>query len=41
MLTIATQAAGAARICKRGHLSYRGVEFHADRSEAQASAIDA
>ena len=41
MLTVAPQSAEAARICKAGHLYYGGSEFHADRSEAQASAIHA
>jgi hypothetical protein len=41
MLAIAPQASVAALICKDGHLHYGGSEFHADRSEATASAIDA
>ncbi|MBV9427314.1 MAG: hypothetical protein JO084_06305 [Bradyrhizobiaceae bacterium] len=41
MLLIAPEAADAARICKNGHLHYGGSAFHADRAEAQASAIDA
>lgn len=41
MLAIAPQAADAARICKGGHLYYGGSEFHAHRSEAEASAIHA
>jgi hypothetical protein len=41
MLAIGPQAADAARICTGGHLHYGGSEFHANRSEAAASAIDA
>jgi hypothetical protein len=41
MLAIAPQTAGAAVICVNGHLHYGGSEFHANRSEAAASAIDA
>lgn len=41
MLASLPQAADAALICKSGHLHYGGSEFHADRSEALASAIDA
>jgi hypothetical protein len=41
MLAIAPQTAHSARICKSGHLYYSGSEFRANRSEAQASAIDA
>jgi len=41
MLAMAPQAADAARICKGGRLYYSGSEFHADRSEAVASAVDA
>ncbi len=41
ILTIAPQSADGALICKSGHLYYGGSEFHANRSEARASAIDA
>lgn len=41
MLAIAPPAADAALICIDGHLHYGGSEFHANRSEAAASAIDA
>lgn len=41
MLAIAPQGADAALICKSGHLYYGGSEFHADRSQARASAIAA
>jgi hypothetical protein len=40
-LAIGPQTAHSALICKSGHLYYGGSEFHANRSEAQASAIDA
>ena len=41
MLSVAPHAADAARICKNGHFHYGGSAFHADRSQAQAGAIDA
>jgi hypothetical protein len=41
VLAIAPQTANAAPICKSGHLYYGGSEFHANRSKARASAIDA
>jgi hypothetical protein len=41
MLGLTPQAAEAARICKAGHIYYGGSEFHAHRSEAEASAIHA
>jgi hypothetical protein len=41
MLAIAPRAADAALICVGGHLHYGGSEFHANRSEAEASAINA
>ena len=40
-LAIAPQAAHSALICKSGHLHYGGSEFHTNRLEAEASAIDA
>jgi hypothetical protein len=41
ILAIAPQTAHSAPICKSGHLYYGGSEFHANRSEARASAVDA
>ena len=41
VLVLAPQAAEAARICKNGRLYYSGSDFHADRSEAVASAVEA
>ena len=41
MLAVAPRAADAALICVGGHLHYGGSEFHANRSEAEASAIEA
>ena len=41
MLGIASASAKPALICKDGHVHYGGSEFHANRLEAQASAIDA
>lgn len=41
ILAIAPRAAEAALICSGGHLHYGGSEFHASRSEATASAVEA
>jgi hypothetical protein len=41
MLGIALASAKPALICKNGHVHYGGSEFHANRLEAEASAIDA
>jgi hypothetical protein len=41
MLAMTPQTAYSALICKSGHLYYGGSEFHANRSEAEASAINA
>ena len=41
VLAIAPRTAHSARICKGGHLYYSGSEFQAQRSEAEASAIQA
>ena len=41
MLGIASVSAKPALICKDGHVHYGGSEFHANRFEAEASAIDA
>jgi hypothetical protein len=41
MLGIVSAAAKPALICKDGHAHYGGSEFHANRLEAAASAIDA
>ena len=41
VLAIAPRVAEAALICKSGHLYYGGSEFHANRLQAEASAIQA
>lgn len=41
VLAAAPRAADAALICSGGHLHYGGSEFHASRSEATASAVEA
>jgi hypothetical protein len=41
MLGIASASAKPALICKDGHVHYGGSEFHANRLEAEASALDA
>ena len=41
MLAIASASAKPALICKGGHLHYGGSELHANRLEAEVSAIDA
>jgi hypothetical protein len=40
-VVIAPQAAHSARICKSGHLYYSGSDFVAERSKAEASAVQA